>query len=176
MNIHAELEQQRSLSLARRIVQYVGDDPDRFAQLMRCMLHGSRRVAQHASWPMSMACEAHPALTAPWIADMLHALHEPMPEAVHRSIMRTFQFCELPETLHGRLTAFVFSCIADPGRSIAMHAFSITVACRLVKLYPDLTDEFILLLGDALRDKPAPAIRSRVKQVHKAQGKSVLRA
>src|SRR5689334_9114043 len=119
MDIKAELEQQRGLALAHRIVKYIGNDPLRFAPLMECVLRGSSRVSQHASWPMSMVLEAHPEFAKSWFADMLHALHEPMHEAVHRSILRSFQFCELPKKLHGRLTAFVFACIADPGRSIA---------------------------------------------------------
>jgi hypothetical protein len=168
MNIKAELEQQRGLALAHRIVAYIGDDPERFAPLMECVLHGSPRIAQHASWPMSMVCEAHPELAKPWIADMLHALHEPMHEAVHRSIMRSFQFCELPKRLHGRLTAFVFACIADPGRSIATRVFSITVGVRMVKLYSELADEFGLILENVLRDHPTAAVRSRVEQAHKA--------
>jgi hypothetical protein len=129
--------------------------------LMDCLLHGTPCIVQRAAWPMSLACEAHPGLATPWLPRMLDQLDKPVHEAVHRNVVRTLQFCALPEKLRGRITEVMFTWIADPSRPIAARASAITVGTRLVALHPELADEFRLLLEDALRVDPGPAIRSR---------------
>lgn len=161
MDIRATLESGHSKALSERIAAHIGTDEERFAELMDCMLHGTPRIVQRAAWPMGMACEAHPQLAEPWLPRMLDLLEKPVHEAVHRNIVRTLQFCALPEDLRGELTEVMFAWIADPKKPIAPRASAITVAMRLVKLHPELKDELRLLLVDALRVDPGPAIRSR---------------
>jgi hypothetical protein len=161
MDIHAALEREHSKALSLRIARHIGTDPGRFSVLMGLMMHGTPRIIQRAAWPMGMACEAHPALATPWLPQMLDALDTPVHEAVHRNIVRTLQFCALPETLHGRLTDVMFTWIASPERPIAPRASAITVAMRLVGLYPELAGELRSLLEDLLRKRPPPALRSR---------------
>ena len=161
MDLRAELERGHSKPISLRIAEHIGADPDRFAVLMRCLLRETPRIVQRAAWPMGMVCEAHPELAVPWIATMLDLLDEPVHEAVHRNIVRTFQFCALPKKHHGRLTEAMFAWIADARKPIAPRASAISVALRLVKLYPELADELHLLVEEALRHDPGPAIRSR---------------
>ena len=172
MDIRAELDRGHSKAISLRIAEHIGADPDRFAMLMHCLLRETPRIVQRAAWPMGMVCEAHPELAAPWITTMLDLLDEPVHEAVHRNIVRTFQFCALPKKHHGRLTEVVFAWIADARKPIAPRASAITVALRLVNIYSELADELRLLLEDALRVDPGPAIRSRATKVLKELSRS----
>lgn len=160
MDIRAELDRGHSKEISLRIAEHIGADPDRFAVLMRCLLRDTPRIVQRAAWPMGMVCEAHPEIATPWMSTMLDLLDEPVHEAVHRNIVRTFQFCALPKKHHGRLTELMFAWITDARKPIAPRASAITVAMRLAKLYPELADELRLILEDALRNDPGPAIRS----------------
>lgn len=173
MDIRAELERGHSKEISLRIADHIGADPDRFAVLMRCLLRDAPRIVQRAAWPLGMVCEAHPELATPWISKMLDLLDEHVHEAVHRNIVRTFQFCALPKKHHGRLTEAMFAWIADARKPIAPRASAITVAVRLVKLYPELAAELRLLLEDALRVDPGPAIRSRATKVLKELSRSL---
>jgi hypothetical protein len=170
MDIRAALEREHSKVLSERIAAYIGTDKERFAELMDCLLHGTPCIVQRAAWPMSLACEAHPGLATPWLPRMLDQLDKPVHEAVHRNVVRTLQFCALPEKLRGRIIEVMFAWIADPSKPIAARASAITVGTRLVELHPELADEFRLLLEDALRIDPGPAIRSRAgKAMHRMQ-------
>jgi len=172
MDIRASLEREHTKLLSQRIADYIGNDPKRFNVLMEVMLHGTPRLVQRAAWPMGMACDAHPELALPWLPKMLDLLAKPVHEAVHRNIVRTLQCCALPKRLHGRITGTMFAWIADPTKAIAPRASAITVALRLVDVYPELADELRLLLDDALRVDPGPAVRSRATKALKALRKT----
>ncbi|MBZ0206433.1 MAG: hypothetical protein K8H89_08915 [Flavobacteriales bacterium] len=161
MDYRSALLHDPSKTNIQRVADHIGKQPKRFALLVDLVLHGTDREAQLASWPMSIACEAHPELGTPWVKKMLDVLDRPMHPGVHRNVIRALQFCPLPKPLHGRITERVFSIIPDPAQPIASRAFSITVAMRMVGQYPGLTSEFRLLLEDALRKDPGPAVRSR---------------
>lgn len=170
MDIRAQLLKEHGRRNAETIAAYVGDDPERFATLMHCLLDDMYRVGQRAAYSVGLVCEAHPHLAAPYLKRMLATLDAPVHEAVQRNSIRTMQFCELPEELHGRITEVMFARIADPQRSIAQRAFAITVAGRMVKLYPELMGEFRSLLEQASIQNPSPGIRSRVAKALRLLG------
>ncbi len=161
MDYRSALLQDRGKATIRRVADHIGDDPKRFALLMCVVLHGTSREAQLASWPVSIACEAHPKLGEVWVAKMLELLDRTGHPGVHRNMIRAMQFCTLPEPLHGTITERMFTLIQDPNQTIGTRAFSITVSMRMVLKYPELANEFRLLLEAVLRTAPGPAVRSR---------------
>lgn len=165
MDIRAQLLKEHSRRNAEVIAQYVGDDPERFAQLMDCMLGDGGRVAQRAAYSLGIVIDAYPHLAGPYVKRLLDALDAPVHEAVQRCSIRTLQTCELPVRLHGRITTTMFAIIPDPRRSIAQRAFAITVAERMVRRYPELSGEFRSLLEGLATQRPSPAIRSRASKV-----------
>jgi len=172
MDIRAHLHQGTSRNTADAIADHVGSDPRRFKELMRCMLDDDRRTGQLASHAATIVCDRHPELVAPYVARLLGTLGSPVHEAVQRNSIRMMQTCPLPKNLHGRITEAMFERIADPGASIAQRAFAITVAMRMVQLYPELKQEMTLLLEDALRVDPGPAVRSRAGKALKVLRKA----
>ncbi len=161
MDIAATLARGQSKARAMRVARYIGRDPDLFGELMQLLLHGDERTAQRAAWPFGILCQRRPAMAAPWLPDLLDLLERPAHEAVYRNVMRSLQFLEWPEELHGRITDLSFRWIGDVERSIAPRAFAITVALRMVVRYPDLGSEYVAILQQVMRQNPAPALRSR---------------
>src|SRR5689334_1247983 len=99
---------------ADRIAAYVGDDPDRFAELMHLMLHGDpERVQQLAAHSVSVACDPHPDLATPYVKELLAVLDRPVHEGVQRSSIRVMRHCTLPKAFHGRITEAMFARIVD---------------------------------------------------------------
>ncbi|MFZ1658327.1 MAG: hypothetical protein WAT61_05895 [Flavobacteriales bacterium] len=164
MEYCAALLADRSKVNIQRIADHIGGDAKRFAQLMELVLHGAPRVSQLASWPMSIACEGHPALGARWAKRMLEMLEQPLHQTTHRNVIRAMQFCQLPKALHGTITQRMFAIVQDPRQPIASRASSITVAMRMATRYPDLAPELSLILEDALRTGPGPAVTSRARK------------
>lgn len=161
MDIRTQLLKGNSRANAENVATYVGSNPGRFRILMQCMLDVDRRTGQLASHSVAIVCDTHPDLAVPYVGRLLGTLDAPVHEAVQRNSIRIMQTCTLPKGLHGRITSVMFALIADPQRSIAQRAFAITVAMRMVQLYPELNQEMVLLLEDTLRVDPGPAIRSR---------------
>ncbi len=168
MDIRTQVLKGNSRANADAVAAHVGGDPGRFRTLMHCMLDDDRRTSQLASHSVAIVWDRHPDLAVPYLGRLLGTLEAPVHEAVQRNSIRIMQHCELPKALHGRITEAMFGRIADPRFSIAQRAFAITVAQRLVKMYPELRDEFRLLLEDALRVDPGPAIRSRANKALRA--------
>ena len=164
MDYGAALLTDRGKANIQCIADHVGSDRVRFAMLMELVVHGYPRQAQLASWPMSIACERHPRMVGPWVEKMLPLLERPVHQSVHRNLIRSMQFCGLPTKLHGRITSLMFAIVQDPSLSIASRAFSITVAMRMVRHYPDLAPEFSLILQHVLRTHPGPAVASRARK------------
>lgn len=164
MDYRASLLNDRSKANIQRVADHIGSDADRFEKLMALVLHGTSREAQMASWPMSIACEACPELGGPWVKKTLVLLDRPLHQGVHRNMIRVMQFCSLPKALHGKITDKMFAIVQDPVQPIASRAFAITVGMRMVKIYPELAAEFKLLLEEALRVDPGPAVRSRANK------------
>ncbi len=168
MDIRTQLLKEHSRRNTEAIAHFVGHDAQRFAELMKLVLANEPRVAQRAAYAMSVACEENPHLTTPYLKQLIDVLDQDVHDGIHRNSIRIMQFCALPKRLHGRITETMFLRIAEPRHSIAVRAFAITVAERMVKLYPELRDEFKLLLEAALRVDPGPAIRSRATKALKA--------
>lgn len=161
MDIRAQLLKEHSRQNAETIAAYVGGDADRFAVLMRLVLHDDWLVGQRAAYSMALVCERQPHLATPYVERLLHTLDAPVHQAVQRNSIRTLQFCELPEPLHGRITEAMFARVGNPKAPLAQRAFAITVALRMAAAYPELQPELRLLLENALHNDPGPAVRSR---------------
>ena len=60
MNIRDALLEVHSKAQAAKIADYVGDNSERFAELMKHLLGPVYRLSQRAAWPVSYCIERHP--------------------------------------------------------------------------------------------------------------------
>lgn len=172
MWLHAQLQAGHNKDITARIVASINGEQAAFDELMTLMLGGAPRIAQRASWPMGRACEAWPALAAPWLPELLAAVERTQPPGVHRNIWRSLQFCIIPEEHAGRAIDLAFRWIPDSAREIAPRASAITVAARMVREHPDLAQELGALLREVLQRSPTPGIRSRAERCLRVLAKS----
>ena len=174
MDLEAELLADRSKANIQRLVDHIGADKTRFAELMALVMRGTPRTAELSSWVMTTVLQTHPTLGGPWVAKMLDRMERSGHEGVHRNIIRSLQFTVLPKKLHGRVFSKMSAIIPDPQHTIAQRAFAITVAMRMVETYPELAREMHIILEDVLHPDPGPAIRSRasksLKKLRKLSG------
>ena len=78
MDLRAALLAEHSKRQTERIVEYVGDDPEGFAELMQLFLGPVYRVSQRAAWAVSNCIERHPELVKPYYGKMLEQLEREM--------------------------------------------------------------------------------------------------
>jgi len=128
------------------ISNYVGDDPERFAELMKCVFGPVYRVSQRAAWPVSLCIERHPELVKPHFNALIRQLErEDAHVAVRRNVARLLQFVEIPKRYQGRIFDACYNLLADPNETVAVRVFSMTVAAKIAKNEPELMYELRMI-------------------------------
>lgn len=151
------------------VVRYVNGDTVRFRELMDNFLGDTYRVSQRAAWAVNYCAEHHPELVKPYFTKLVQHLERgDVHVAVRRNVARLLQFVEIPHRLHGRVFDACYNLVNDPGETIAVRAFAMTVAANIARGEPELLNELRLIV-----EKHAPhtsvGFRSRAKRVLSAK-------
>ncbi|HMV48103.1 MAG TPA: hypothetical protein PLD20_24965 [Blastocatellia bacterium] len=165
MDIRQALMSEHSKQQTMAIVEFIGEDPKRFAELMKLFFAGEYRLTQRAAWPMNYCAERHPKLILPYLPKLLDCLErEDMHDAVRRNVVRLLQYIEIPKRLAGKTYSHCVDLLDDVEQPIAVRVFAMSVAARIAKSEPDLLNELRLVVGKHLPHATA-AFRARAKQV-----------
>ena len=164
MNLREEILREHSKKQTLRIVDYVGNDKSRFAELMDLFFHGEYRVVQRSAWAMSIVSRKYPQLFEPYFQKALDYLKQPnLHDAVERNILRVVQDLAIPESLRGELVNSCLAYIEEPNKPPAIKAFSISVLENICRNYPELAEEIKVILDQRLPYE-SPAFQSRAKR------------
>jgi hypothetical protein len=165
MNIRAALLEVHSKAQAEKICNYVGDDPEKFAELMRFMFGSVYRLSQRAAWPVSYCIQRHPELITPYWTKLARQLErEDAHVAVRRNVARLLQFVEIPKRYAGRIFDACYALVADPAQPVAVRCFSMSVAAKIAKDSPDLLGELRTVVGHHPQSMTS-ALRIRASRV-----------
>ncbi len=146
MDVRQALLTEHSKRQTTAIVAYIGDDADRFAELMKIFFAGEYRLTQRAAWPMNYCAETHPQLIQPYLPKLLKCLdRDDMHDAVKRNIVRLLQYIEIPKRLHAQVYSRCVELVDDPNEGIAVRVFAMTVAAHIAKTEPALCNELQLI-------------------------------
>jgi len=124
------------------IVAYVGDDAERFKELMQCFLGDEMRLSQRASWPLGFIGEERPHLLKPYHKVLIESLQqEQKHNAIKRNVTRIYQSAPIPEKYEAQLYDICAAFLMDPNEAIAARAFGLRVCERVVEKYPEMANE-----------------------------------
>ena len=165
MNIRDALLEEHSKERTAKIVNYIGSEPERFAELMRNFLCPVYRVSQRAAWAVSNCIEHHPELVRPYYNILIKQLErEGVHVAVRRNVVRLLQFVEIPDRYAGRVFDICYRFLDDPAETVAVRVFSMTVAAKLAKDSPELLGE-LRLVATKYPQVATAAFRSRARRM-----------
>jgi hypothetical protein len=165
MDLLKAVEKEHSKTQCEKIVRYVGNDKERFAELMQLFLKGEYRTTQRAAWPMSICVQNHPELIAPYYKQILPLLQKTgLHIAVVRNIVRLLQYVNIPKRYHGQIMNCCFDFVADHETAAAIKAFSLTILENLSTVYPDIKPELKLLIEERWPYETA-AFKVRAKKI-----------
>lgn len=163
--IRAMLEKERSKAQCDRIVRYVGNDPDRFSELIETFFAGPYRVTQYAAWPLSYVVIAHPELVSRHLGKLIRKLGEPgVHDAVKRNILRFLPAVDIPAKYHEKLIELCFGFLTDRNEAVAIQVFAMEVLSKLITPYPELERELAIILEGEL-PYATPGYRSRALKI-----------
>lgn len=165
MNIREALLEVHSKAQATKIANYVGDDPERFDELMKHLIGPVYRLSQRAAGPVSYCIQRHPELVKPYFNVLIKQLERAdAPVAVKRNVARLFQFVDIPKRYHGRVFDACYNLLADPAEPVAVRVFSMTVAAKIAEDEPELLEE-LRLVARKYPQAATAGFRSRARRV-----------
>jgi len=155
----------QSLVRCNRIIKWIGNDEQRFGQLVKLFFKGEYRLTQHAAWPMSHCIRNYPFLANPFFKKFIDQLSDSKAHiAAKRNIVRLLQFVDVPGRFQGKLMDCCFRFISDPEEAIAVKAFSLNILSKMGDLFPEILPEIKSVI-EARWDFETPAFHSRAKKI-----------
>ena len=164
MNIEELLIKEHSKECVVRIRDYIGDDEERFAELMKIFFGDSHRMTQRAAWVLNYCADANPKLVEPYLEKLVLNLRNDVHDAVKRNTVRLLQNYPIPTELEGELADSCFEFLSTHETAVAIKVFSMTILSKIVKKYPELQDELRVLIEDQMPYGTA-GFKSRGKKV-----------
>lgn len=166
MNIREALLEEHSKQQTIKIVNYIGSDSDRFAELLKLFLGNEYRVTQRASWAVSYCAEEHPQLVKPYLSKLVKNLEKPgLHDAVKRNTLKMLETIAVPRSLQGQVADLCFKFLLSQ-EPVAMKAYSMTILLNICKEEPDLKNELRLIIEDTMMLGSA-GLKARGKRVLK---------
>jgi hypothetical protein len=167
MDLRAEILKNHSQNQARKVADYVGNNPTRFKSLLEVFMEGPFRVSQRASWPLNLCVERHTKLINPHFTSILKmAKKAGVHDAVKRNIFRMLQFVTIPKKHQGQVADIAFKFLMDTKEPVATRVFAMTVLANIAEEEPDLKEELRIVIEDGL-PYGSPAYVSRAKKILK---------
>lgn len=165
MNLRDEILAEHSKRQAAKVVEWIGEDAERFGELMRLFLTDVYRVTQRAGGPLSDAVKRHPEFIKPYFPKLIKQLERnDVHVAVKRNVVRLLQFVEIPKRYEGRIFDACYRLLDDPHEPVAVRVFSMTVAAKIAKDSPELLDE-LKLIATKYPDLMTAGMRARIRHV-----------
>ena len=153
MNIKESLEAEHSKALTLRIIAYIGDDSERFEELMSCFFSEKYRLSQRSAWAVGDIAEKKSHLFEPYLERMLLNLNAPKQhDAIKRNTMRVFKALpEIPDDLLGLTADTCFRYVTTPSVAVAIRAFALHVLEKVCQKEPELKEELRLTIEDLMQ-------------------------
>jgi hypothetical protein len=171
MKLREQILKEHSKRNCTKIVNWVGDDKNNFAELMNLMLHDEYRVAQRAAYAVSYAVQAHPHLIKPWFGKMIKKMGDKTAhDAIRRNALRILEDVDIPEKHCGILFEMSNNYLHDLKEPIAVRAFSISVMCNIATKFSDLKSE-VKINAEGLLQCGIPALEARGRNTLKQLSK-----
>ncbi|MBX7227301.1 MAG: hypothetical protein K1X55_14795 [Chitinophagales bacterium] len=150
-----------------KIITLIGDNHERFLELMHLFLTDEYRVVQRVAWVMGALGEIHPEWFLNFIPDIIQKIKQPEHEAVKRNCLRILTFISISEEWQGELFDICFNIIGSFEELPAPKAYAIAIITKYIKVYPELAQELDILLQQILPHE-GPAVKSKAKQFYKS--------
>lgn len=145
----------------------VVENPALLRKFIEFSFSSDRKLAFHASWILTKACDKSPEIIYPYIPQIIESLSSIDNESALRSFLRIISLCE-PSRLnpkhHGLLADECFRQLNSGFSAIAVKAYSMEILYRLTLIYPELATELALSVR-GLMDIDSAGIVSKAKTI-----------
>ena len=145
------------------------ENPAIFNKLLEYSFSDDSKLAFHASWTLSKACDKNPEMIYPFLSRIIEKLDKIENESALRSILRIISLSDISvisEKHHGTLADYSFIILRSGFSSIANKAYSMEILYKLVLKYPELTNELVATIS-LLQGEGSAGIVARARMIMK---------
>lgn len=166
MSITQLLLTKHAKSTTDAVISYVGEDPERFKELMTLVAGEDSLLAQRAAWPMSYIVIENPNLIYPYLNQLLDLVQKPIHPAIKRNTFRCLKEIEIPRKNLAKVLDASFSVVSNPNEPIAVICFAFYTLLKLAKQFPEIKNE-VLFATELHQENEAAGLRHTIKRVRK---------
>ena len=161
MDLKAQLEDRNLKWNWDKIADYLVLNPSLIPDLLEFMFNGELHQRKNAAAVFGKICDRQKSLLDPYLIPLGQHLRTNPIDASKRSIIRLFQFCEIPEEIEGELFDQIIEYLKSSEEAIAIKAFGMTVARRICQKYSELAVELIPRIEILVEEKVSAGIVNR---------------
>lgn len=148
MNIREALIERHSKQQAVRIAAYIGNDSERFAELISIVQEEEYRLVQRAAWVVRHCFDKHPELIEPHLDALVKQLRRPNQDAFRRNVLAILADIRIPKRHIEELADLCFEFLASRKEPVAIRAHSMEVLYQVCEHEPELGNELKLLIEE----------------------------
>lgn len=161
-----KLQLSQTAATTKALAEFVGDDPERLAALVRIFLKEHYRLAQRAAGVMVAIAIKRPNVFDPHLGKLIGAsIKEDAPPVIRRNVVRLLQEIDVPKRLRATAFSHCVELVDDPAAETAVRAFAMTAAARIGRTEPALFNELVLVVEKNLPYETSPSYRRRAAKI-----------
>lgn len=150
MTLIQDLKRDFSKAHTVMLAKEIGEQQERFDELISILLSKEQQIASRAAWVASHCTDVHPWLLEKHLKPMIQHLREPVHDAVKRNTLRMARQVEIPENLLGAAADICFGFLTSSKEPIAVKVYAIDVLWNIVKKYPEMKEELKISITDQM--------------------------
>lgn len=155
------ISESHSRSQVSKVMLAIDDDQQRFDELVEVFLGTDAELARRAAWSMSYIVIKHPDMIYKWLPKVIENMKRAnLHPAIYRNTFRFLEVIAVPQKHAATVLDMAFKFIMNAGMPPAIRAFAMTTAMNVVRSYPDLQEELMVVVEQVMTEQ-SPAIRSR---------------
>ena len=166
MNLRDELAKPRSKRQVALVVHYVGNDAERFAELIEILKSDNEKICISAAWSMSHVLDENIELAYSQLSTLIQRMQDNTHISVRRCVLRAFQSMEFPSEYLGEITDLCYKYFTSQDQPAAIRIFAMTVLYNISLTIPELQHELVVLIEDRIEFESA-GYQSRGKKILK---------
>jgi hypothetical protein len=148
-----------------QVVEMVGEDYELYKELIGLILENVSPISEKAAWAMNHCFENEVGFFEDYFSEMTQVFAETnYSDSIKRNIVRVFQFIDIPEQFQASIINSCFALVTNKKSAIAVKAFSLGVLEKMVKLYPELKNELVVVIEDLL-PKASSGLKNRGQHI-----------
>ncbi len=159
-----DIANQLLAELSRRntdfVANYIGNDSEKFGQLIDLLFNGKVPIPQRAAWVVATIAEKHAELCLPYLVTIVERLEEFEHTGIHRCLLKVISEIDIPEQLQGKLYDICYEWLIIKTSPIAVKVYCMQILFNISEVEPDLKHELKLVIEELI-DHESPGIQSK---------------